>query len=234
MLLIIEKIVRELLDDFVLVTEHQQTRYRRISLAVFTPANSTNLVKKILVLQIFPNVTGTGVSHSDTITADTVVVKHVHIHIFKHQHILRPARRITQHRLNLVLRAVVVTLTIATVSSRERITVNIYRLIGALGTRHPNNNDSLAVNALGLNVFFGENVQADLVRIVDYLPELLDKIYRVWQINGMKRFIFEFLNAQQDNSTQRICERRVCLPNAVWQPTDSFLGFYTVILTVFF
>ena len=74
-----------------------------------------------------------------------------------------------------------------------------------------------------LNVFLGESVQDNLVQVVEYLPEFFNWVNRGGKINSELEFVIVLLNTKQNNTAQRICKGRMILPNAVGQPTDSFI-----------
>ena len=92
----------------------------------------------------------------------------------------------------------------------------------------------LAVDVLDGYVLIGENVCTHLVRVIDNIPKVLYQLFGIRQINGVQGLVIVFLNTEQNNTAERVGERRVGFPNATGQTAYCLFRFDAVILFVFF
>lgn len=164
-------------------------------LSIGADTNCIQFQKEIFILQSLSHMIGTGEAHSLAIAADALFIEHRQVHFAQNEHVLRFHGCVAHHSLIFFLGTAIVTLTIAAVGTK-RISVHIYRLVGAFRPGNINDHDMIAFGFLNEYILGRQHTHAGLVGVVDDVPELLDESVRGRQVYRVQRFISLFFHAQ--------------------------------------
>ena len=120
--------------------------------AVFSYTDCSDLLKERFVIELFPNVSGTGELHALSIPSHAVGIKNSEIHLREHEHILSLNRSVAHHSLVFLVSAFVVAFAVTAIGV-QRIAVDVNRAVAAVGTWDVDDDDMLTVGLNGIHVF---------------------------------------------------------------------------------
>ena len=202
-------------------------------LSILPDTGSAELLQELLILQRIPHVIRAGKTHPLAIPAHALGVEHVHIHFLQDQHILSLDGGVAVHSVEFFAGAFVIALAVAAVAV-ERVSLHIYRLIGAIGAGNIDDDNMIPIDRLNGHIPAGQDIYAGLVRVVDKIPKLLDELVGIGQIDGVKSLVLKLLHAEQNDAAQGIGKGGIRLPNAVGKTAQRLFRLDAVVLPVLF
>ena len=90
----------------------------------------------------------------------------------------------------------VITFSITSVSTIYRVTADVYRTYGTLGTRHFYHDDFLTIDSFCMHHAVEENIYTYFLWIVGYVPEICNDFVRILHTNNCKSMVGLFLYAK--------------------------------------
>lgn len=108
-----------------------------------------------------------------------------------------------------------------------------HRADSAFGTRHFDDKDVLALKPGCIDHLAGEDVVADLLTVVDHVPQVVFHLLRVVQtIFQAKRVVRPFFNTQQDCAAIGVGKSGISFPKRVWETSLGTLCLQVIIFSL--
>ena len=111
-------------------------------------------------------------SKSVTIGMNTIHIENAHVHIRQHPHISSNDGSITIHCRNLVLVAMIVSFTIATIRPFHRISAQIDWFHRSVSPWNVNGDHRLSIEFNGLNALVGKHIDTDFLQVINHIPKI--------------------------------------------------------------
>ena len=117
----------------------------------------------------------------------------------------------------------VVSFVLPPVGLPEHVFVQVDRLVGAIRTRHLDDNHRFAIAINDLHVLVRQDIRADLVAVVERVREVLNKLLGIAHTDNLKMLVLKLLHTQEDHATIGVVKSRIGLPKAAGQPALRLL-----------
>ena len=111
--LVIQKIGRKFPDDFIFISEHEESGGSRMELPVPSLSQSSKFVEKIRGFKLLPDMFRMPQDHAGPVTVDAVRVQRLRLCLFQHIHIRRFSGGLPEHGLDLFFRTAVIPFSIS-------------------------------------------------------------------------------------------------------------------------
>lgn len=150
----------------------------------------------------------------------------------RNNHVIKRLELIGNHAPHDMLGHMVVSFVLPPVGLPEHVFVQVDRLVGAIRTRHLDDNHRFAVAINDLHVLVRQDIHADLVAVVERVREVLDKFLGIAHTDNLKMLVLKLLHAQENHPAVGVAKGRIRLPKAARQTALRLLALQMECLTL--
>lgn len=191
---------------------------------VRTLLGGTNLYEKLFITEVVPDMVGLGVPEHRAVMTNRVPIQISQQQIFQYLAVDTFIYLVPHHCQNFFRPAVIIAIPVTPERTLEHIRPNIDRLILTIGSGNLYQHDGLSFIFHGIDMLIIENIRADLLRIVQGIPNVFHHLVWIGYTHHFQIKI-NFLHTEQGRTASGVCKRRVSLSGALRQTTCCFLYF---------